>query len=43
MAKVEQVFDPLDAALVRTDEEEWIQSGDGNKFKVLRISKETGA
>ena len=43
MAKVKQVFDPLDAALVRTDEEEWIQSGDGNQFKVLRISKETGA
>ena len=43
MAKVTQVFDPLDAALVRTDEEEWIQSGEGNEFKVLRISKETGA
>ena len=43
MAKGKQVFDPLDAALVRTDEEEWIQSGDGNQFKVLRISKETGA
>ena len=43
MAKVGQVFDALDAALVRTDKEEWIQSGDGNQFKVLRISKETGA
>ncbi len=43
MAKVGQVFDPLDAALVRTDKEDWIQSGDGNQFKVLRISKETGA
>ena len=43
MAKVNQVFDPLDAALVRTDEEEWIQSQEGNQFKVLRISKETGA
>ena len=43
MAKVTQVFDPLDAALVRTGDEEWIQSGEGNEFKVLRISKETGA
>lgn len=43
MAKGKQVFDPLDSALIRTDKETWIQSGDGNEFKVLRISKETGA
>lgn len=43
MAKSKQVFDPLDSALIRTDKETWIQSGDGNEFKVLRISKETGA
>ena len=42
MAKGKQVFDALDAALVRTDAEEWIQSGDGNQFKVLRISKRRG-
>jgi len=43
MATVKQVFDPLDSALIRTGKEAWIQSGDGNEFKVLRISKETGA
>ena len=36
-------FDPLDAALVRTNEKPWIATGDGNQFRVLRISKETGA
>jgi 2,4'-dihydroxyacetophenone dioxygenase len=36
-------FDPLDASLVRTKEKQWIESGDGNQFLVLRISKETGA
>jgi len=40
---VSPYFDPLDAALVRTNDAEWIPSGDGNEFKVLRISKETGA
>ncbi len=40
---VSMYFDPLDAALVRSDEADWIPSGDGNQFKVLRISKETGA
>lgn len=38
-----QKFDPLGAALIHTDKGEWIQSGDGNEFMVLRISKETGA
>jgi 2,4'-dihydroxyacetophenone dioxygenase len=40
---VQTYFDPIDAALVRTNEQEWIDSGGGNQFKVLRISKETGA
>jgi hypothetical protein len=40
---VQMYFDPLDAALVRSNEKEWIDSGSGNQFKVLRISKETGA
>src|SRR5215472_3961539 len=40
---VSMYFDPLDAALVRSNDAEWIPSGDGNEFKVLRISKETGA
>jgi anti-sigma factor ChrR (cupin superfamily) len=40
---VQMYFDPLDAALVRSNEKEWIDSGTGNQFKVLRISKETGA
>jgi anti-sigma factor ChrR (cupin superfamily) len=39
----EPYFDPIDAALVRTNEGEWINSGGGNEFKILRISKETGA
>ncbi len=43
MANVDTVFDPLDSALIRTDQEDWIDSGGGNLFKVLRISKETGA
>jgi 2,4'-dihydroxyacetophenone dioxygenase len=40
---VSMYFDPLDAALVRSNEQEWIATRDGNEFKVLRISKETGA
>ncbi len=40
---VSPYFDPLDAALVRSNDIDWIPSGDGNSFKVLRISKETGA
>jgi hypothetical protein len=36
-------FDALDAALVRTNDQEWIDTGTGNSFKVLRVSKETGA
>ena len=43
MAKPEMYFDPIDAALVRTDKQQWIDTGTGNQFKVLRISKETGA
>ena len=43
MADGEQYFDPLDAALVRTGEREWIDTSTGNQFIVLRISKETGA
>ena len=43
MAETEMYFDPLGAALVRTDEQQWIDSGSGNQFIVLRISKETGA
>lgn len=40
---VQHYFDPLDAALVRSNDQEWIDSGAGNQFKVLRVSKETGA
>ncbi|HLW70560.1 MAG TPA: cupin domain-containing protein [Candidatus Binataceae bacterium] len=40
---VSMYFDPLDAALIRSNEQDWIQSRDGNQFRVLRISKETGA
>ena len=43
MAKTGEAFDQFDAALVRTGKEAWIKTGDGNEFKVLRISKETGA
>jgi anti-sigma factor ChrR (cupin superfamily) len=43
MANVEKVFDPLDSSLIQTDKVDWIDSGGGNLFKVLRISKETGA
>lgn len=42
-AKPEMSFDPIDALLVRTSEQEWIDTGTGNQFIVLRISKETGA
>jgi anti-sigma factor ChrR (cupin superfamily) len=38
-----QYFDPIDAALVHTNDLDWIDTGTGNQFKVLRISKETGA
>jgi anti-sigma factor ChrR (cupin superfamily) len=41
--KGKQYFDPIDAALVRTSQGEWLQSADGNELMVLRISKETGA
>jgi hypothetical protein len=40
---VQMYFDPLDAALVRSEDQQWIDTGTGNQFKVLRISKETGA
>jgi anti-sigma factor ChrR (cupin superfamily) len=43
MAKSVMAYDPIGASLVRTNNEEWIGAGDGNQFKVLRISKETGA
>ena len=43
MAKSEMYFDPIDAALVRTKDQQWIDTGTGNQFIVLRISKETGA
>src|SRR2546426_11270697 len=43
MAKPETYFDPIDAALVRTKDQQWIDTGTGNQFIVLRISKETGA
>ena len=43
MAKPETYFDPIDAALVRTKDRQWIDTGTGNQFIVLRISKETGA
>ena len=43
MANVTKVFDPFDSSLVQTDKVDWIDSGGGNLFKVLRISKETGA
>lgn len=35
-------FDPLDASLVRTNEQPWIDMGGGNQVIVLRVSKETG-
>ncbi len=35
-------FDPLNAALVRTNDLDWIDDGIGNKIKILRINKETG-
>ena len=43
MGKKKEYFDPIDAALVRSNERDWIDSGTGNLFKVMRISKETGA
>ncbi len=43
MAKAGMAFDSIGAALVRTSKKEWIATGDGNEFLVLRISKETGA
>jgi len=36
------VFDPLDAALIRTSERPWIKMGGGNEVIVLRVSRETG-
>jgi 2,4'-dihydroxyacetophenone dioxygenase len=38
----EGYFDPLDAALVRPSDLDWIDDGVGNKVKVLRINEETG-
>ena len=35
-------FDSLAAALVRTDELDWIDDGVGNRVKILRINEETG-
>jgi 2,4'-dihydroxyacetophenone dioxygenase len=43
MAKTAMIFDPIGASLVRTKDKEWIDTGTGNQFIVLRISKETGA
>ncbi len=43
MAKSGMSFDPIGAALVRTKDQQWIDTGTGNQFIVLRISKETGA
>lgn len=43
MAKAATGFDPIGASLVRTSKKEWIDTGTGNQFLVLRISKETGA
>jgi len=43
MAKTEMAFDPIGASLVRTKNQQWIDTGTGNQFLVLRISKETGA
>ena len=42
MAKAGMAFDSIGASLVRTSKKEWIPTGDGNEFLVLRISKETG-
>jgi anti-sigma factor ChrR (cupin superfamily) len=38
----EGYFDSLSAALVRTDDLDWIDDGVGNQVKVLRINEETG-
>jgi anti-sigma factor ChrR (cupin superfamily) len=35
-------FDPIDAALIRTSEQPWLDMGGGNQVIVLRVSKETG-
>jgi len=43
MAKSGMAFDPIGASLVRTKNQQWIDTGTGNQFLVLRISKETGA
>jgi anti-sigma factor ChrR (cupin superfamily) len=43
MAKPTMAFDPIGASLIRTKDQEWIDTGTGNQFLVLRISKETGA
>src|SRR5713101_8749756 len=43
MAKSAMSFDPIGAALVRTKDQQGIDTGTGNQFIVLRISKETGA
>lgn len=38
----EGYFDSLSAALVRTDDLDWLDDGVGNQVKVLRINEETG-
>jgi 2,4'-dihydroxyacetophenone dioxygenase len=43
MAKSATAYDPIGASLIRTKDQEWIDTGTGNQFIVLRISKETGA
>jgi len=43
MAKTAMAFDPIGASLVRTKNKQWIDTGTGNQFIVLRISKESGA
>jgi hypothetical protein len=41
-SRPEGYFDSLSAALVRTDDLDWIDDGVGNQVKVLRINEETG-
>jgi hypothetical protein len=38
----EGYFDSLAAALVRTDDLDWIDDGVGSQMKILRINEETG-
>ncbi len=40
----EQFFNPFDASIVHTDDQDWIPSGvGGNRIKILRVSSESGA